>query len=275
MVTAYLLKKFKKKPLMGGVGRLLFFFPACAVYCFFSCHGKKTSTGTSSDTAVVVATSSWTAAYAQAAGAKNIIVLAPYDMAHPSEYELRPGDIPKLMDATVIVFAGYEVMTERLKKGLSLPADKLVQIDTDYSFESMEKSICKIAARLGTENISRENLSDIQREFDQARKTVEEKRMTNFPVIVHRFQSSFAREIGFVPKVIFGPSSPEASEIFTVSKTDAVIIIDNVHNPVGQSFKEVMPTARYFQLLNFPGRKGTVTLTDVIRYNVTQLVQEW
>ena len=274
MITAHLHQKLKNAPLLEEKERLLFYFLVCLISCIISCQGKKTSSETVEKGVSVVATSSWTAAYAQAAGAENIVVLAPFDMPHPSEYELRPDDIPKLMDATVIIYAGYEVMTERLKKGLDLSAEKLLQIDTDYSLESIEISMMKIAAKLGTENVARENLSDIRRVFEEGMKAIDDKGMAGLPVIVHRFQSSLVRDFGLVPNVIFGPGSPEASEIVTVSKKEIVFIIDNFHNPVGQPFKEVLQGAHYRQLMNFPGQKGTKSLTDVIRYNISQLTQE-
>jgi len=249
----------------------LFFY---AVSCFVACCGKKTTSDATANGVLVVTTSSWTAAYAHAAGAENVVVLAPFDMVHPSEYELRPGDIPQLMDATMIVFAGYEVMTERLKKGLNVPAEKLMQIVTDYSLESMEKSILMIAAQLGTESVARENISEIRRIFEEGKKDLDTQGMTGLPVVAHRFQSSFVRELGLVPVVLFGPASPEASEIIAVSKTDALMIIDNYHNPVGQPFNEVLPGARYKQLLNFPGQKGTTSLSDVVRYNILQLTEQ-
>ena len=240
-----------------------------------SCKEKKTSSGTSDTESepVVVATSSWTAAYAEAAGAKNIIILAPFEMEHPSEYELRPSDIPKLMNAKVIIYAGYEVMAERLKKGLDIPEEKLLLVSTDYLYETIEKSVLNIASKLGTENIARKNLADIRKVFDEGRIAVEEKSMSGQPVIVHRFQASLVKELGLVPVITFGPSAPEATEIANVSKTQASLITDNIHNPVGQPLKEVLPNARYEQLLNFPGLKGTKSLTDVIRYNVSLIVK--
>ena len=264
---------FKNTALLTGQGRLPYLLLACIVVCFFSCRGKNTSSETVTDGVVVVATSSWTAAFARAAGAEDVVVLAPFDMTHPSEYELRPSDIPKLIDASVIVFAGYEVMTARLKRGLSLPAEKLLQIDTDYSYASMERSIMEIAAKLGTESRARVNLSEIRRVMDAGKQTFEEKGMTGFPVVVHQFQSSLIRELGLVPKMIFGPASPEVSKIVAVSKTDAILIVDNFHNPVGQPFKDVLSRAHYCCLLNFPGQKGTVSLIDVIQYNISQLLE--
>jgi len=241
----------------------------CAFLLICSCGGRKTKTDV-----VVVATSSWTAAYAQAAGAENVVVLAPHTMAHPSEYELRPSDIPKLMEATVIVYAGYEVMTEQLTKGLDLPPEKLFPVITEYNYVSIAQSVMELATRLGTENIAHENLVEIQSAFEDGRETVKNKKWTGQKVVVHRFLTPFAQELGLVPVVIFGPGAPEAAEIVTVSKSSAFIIMDNRHNPVGLPFKEVMPYALYKQLLNFPGLLGTKTLSDVIRYNVSQIVSE-
>ena len=240
----------------------------CACLILHSCGGRKTNTG------AVVATSSWTAAYAQAAGAENVVVLAPYTMAHPSEYELRPSDIPILMEAKMIVYAGYEVMTDRLTKGLDLPPEKLIPVNTEYNYSSIAQSVMELAALLGTEDIARENLLEIKIAFEDGRKAVNAKRWTGQKVVAHRFLAPLAQELGLTPVVIFGPGEPEAADILSVSKSGVLIIMDNRHNPVGHPFREVLPYALYKQLLNFPGHLGTKSLSDVIRYNVAQLLLE-
>ena len=243
------------------------------VFLFVSCKGKSSSDSSDNGTeSVIIATSSWTAAYAEAAGAKDIIVLAPFEMEHPSEYELSPVDIAKLLNAKVIVYAGYEVMTDHLKKGLDIPQDKLLLVETDYSFEKIEKSVMSIAEVLGTESIARENLLEIRRVLDEGRKAIAERNLAETPIVVHWFQASIVRELGLSPVGIFGPASPEASEIVAISKMQTNLILDNSHNPVGQSIKEIFPKARYAQLLNFPGLNGTKSLTDVIQYNISLIV---
>ena len=248
-------------------------FCACAAGCFFSCRSKSTSSDSGKD-ALIVATSSWTAAYAQAAGAENIIVLAPVNMIHPSEYELRPSDIPKLMNASVIVYAGYEVMTERLKKGLDLSPDKMCLVKTEYDYETIEQSVMAIAVRLGTEDAARENLLEIRNAFDEGRKIIAEKYRLDIRIVAHRLHAPLIKTLGLAPIVFFGPAAPEASEIVAVSKTEALFILDNRHNPVGQPYREILPNALYKQLLNFPGHLGTKTISDVIRYNVAQLTSD-
>jgi hypothetical protein len=240
----------------------------CPALFLASCRGGRTSGDAAK---VVVATTGWTAACAEAAGAEKVVVLAPYGMEHPSEYELRPADIPVIMNAELIVYAGYEVMTERLKKGLDIPPEKLLLIHTDYRYADIEQSVMSIAEKLGTADVARENLRDIKRAFDDGRRLLQSKDMTGKPVMVHRFQSSVAAELGLNPRVLFGPSSPEAQEIAAASHEDVWMIIDNIHNPVGRPFREVLPGKAYVQLLNFPGREGTKNLADVVRYNILQI----
>ena len=244
------------------------FFPiVCACLFFYSCNIKMTEP-------VVVASSSWTAAYAQAAGAKNVVVLAPSTMMHPSEYELRPSDIPKLKGAKMVVYAGYEVMTERITTGLNLPPEKLIQVTTDYNYSSISKSVMELAALLETESIARENLLEIRSAFEAGRKAVKDRRLAGQNVVVHKFLEPLTIELGLVPIMVFGPGEPEALDILAVSKLNAAFIIDNRHNPVGLSLKQVLPSALYTQLLNFPGHLNTKSLSDVVRFNVKQLLSQ-
>ena len=221
----------------------------------------------------VVATNAWTAAFAEAAGAKNVTVLAPFQMQHPTEYELRPGDIPRVMKADLIVYAGYETMLDRMRKGLHIDESKMLQIDTRYDLPTLRKSIMKIAEKLGTAEQAEANLQQIETTITKAKETLKSDGLLNKPVLVHFFQQPLAKELGLKIAGVFGPAPPEALQIAEMAKTDAVLIIDNAHNPVGKPLQEVLPGAQLVSLLNFPGAHDTKTLMDVIRYNVEQLTQ--
>jgi hypothetical protein len=232
------------------------------------CHEKQ------NQTIEIVASNSWTAAFAEAAGAKNIIVLAPFEMEHPAEYELRPGDIANISKAKLIIYSGYENMVERLQKGLDIPEDKLLQIETNYHFETIEKSVLQISKRLGSEKIAIKNLQEIKQLLNESKNKIERKNLNKQPILVHYFQEPLASELGIKPIAIFGPAPLEAKAIVEFAKFDAVLILDNFHNPIGQPLKEVIPGSGYKLLLNFPGTKQTKTLLDVIRFNVDQIVGE-
>jgi len=221
----------------------------------------------------VVATNAWTAAFAEAAGAKNVTVLAPFKMQHPTEYELRPGDIPRVMKADLIIYAGYETMLDRMRKGLHVDESKMLQIDTRYDIPTIRKSIIKIAERLGTTEQAEANLKQIETVINQAKATLKQDGLLEKPVLVHFFQRPLAKELGLKIAGVFGPAPPEARQIADMAKTHAVLIIDNAHNEVGKPLQEVLPHAQRVSLLNFPGTHGTQTLMDVIRYNVEQLTQ--
>ncbi len=221
---------------------------------------------------MVVATNSWTAAFAKAAGARNIVVLAPFEMQHPSEYELRAVDIPVVVHARLIIFGGYETMVQRLQSGMDLKQEVLLKIDTDYSMVTIEKSVMEIAQRLGTEKEALQNIDSIRQTIAEAKAALEQSGMNFTPVLVNYFQQSIVRELGFEIAAVFGPAALEAGDIEKMSKPVSRLIVDNEHNPVGLPLSRTKPEVKYLQLLNFPGKHQTVTLQDVIRYNVRQLV---
>lgn len=219
----------------------------------------------------MIATNAWTAAYVLAAGVTNISVLAPYEMVHPSEYELRPGDIGKLAKTDLIVYAGYEVMVNQIKTGLAIPDDKLLLISTSYNFNEIATSVMLIAKKTGTEQTARKNIEEIRQLFEKGRSVVQEMGLDKEPALIHFFQKSFADEMGLNSINIFGPAPPEPKQILSLRNTGATLILDNAHNPVGGSLKETLRNADHILLLNFPGLYQTRTIADIIRYNIDQL----
>lgn len=219
----------------------------------------------------VVATNSWTGAFARAAGAKNIIILAPFEMEHPSEYELRAADISLIMHARVIIYAGYETMVKRLQTGMNLKKEVLLKIDTDYDMATIEKSVMEIAQFLGTEKIALQNLDSIRHSMREAKLQLDKSGVNSTPVLANFFQQSFAKEMGFEIAGVFGPGPLEAGDLNRMAKARSGLILDNEHNPVGMPLKAIKTDAAYKKLLNFPGMHHTVTLQDVIKYNIQQI----
>ncbi|HEY5509667.1 MAG TPA: hypothetical protein VIK10_01435 [Prolixibacteraceae bacterium] len=216
----------------------------------------------------VVATNSWTGAFARAAGAKNVIILAPFEMEHPSEYELRATDIPLIMNARLIIYAGYETMVKRLQSGMDLKKEVLLKIETDYSMATIERSVMEIAQRLGTEKVALQNLDSIRHLMIESRSQMDKSGINSTPVLVNFFQQSIAKEMGFEVAGVFGPAALEAGDLNRMAKARSGLILDNEHNPVGLPLKTVKTGTAYKKLLNFPGLHQTVTLLDVIKYNV-------
>lgn len=222
--------------------------------------------GSTEETAAVVATTSWTAAFASAAGAESVHVLAPYELRHPPEYELAPTDVQIVGEAAFVVFAGYERMVERLKDAVG-EGPELIQITTTYELDTIRSSVRSIAAAMGTEETAEQRITAIEEFYADWREEIAQAGLSESRVICHMFQAPLARELGLEVVGTFGPAPLEATQIRSLSETEVDFIIDNWHNDVGAPLTETMQDVPVVTFVNFPGHEGTRSLLDVLRYN--------
>ncbi|MGA2613203.1 MAG: zinc ABC transporter substrate-binding protein [Spirochaetia bacterium] len=212
----------------------------------------------------VVATNSWTAALAAAAGARDIVTLAPTGLRHPAEYELKPSDVAMLKGAKLIVTTGFEVMAKRLAEAAGSRRIRVLRIDADYSLETMRTSILAIADILGTQDQARDSIADLETFLSSWKQELRDDGLYGAPILVHVFQQPLMAELGFTIKGVFGPAPLEAAQIAKLSAEKVTYIVDNWHNEVAAPLRETLPDARYASLINFPGPDDTKTLLDVL-----------
>jgi zinc transport system substrate-binding protein len=212
----------------------------------------------------VVATNSWTAALATAAGATNVVTLAPSDLRHPAEYDLKPSDVLSLQGADLIVSTGFEVMARKLADAAGTQKIRTIQIAADYSLATMRASLTAIATVTGTLDVARKNMADIEAFIGGWKDELRAAKVFGAPILVHVFQQPLLAELGFTIKGVFGPSPLEAAEIMRLSAEKAVLVVDNWHNEVASPLAETVKGVRLVSLINFPGPAGTQTLLDVL-----------
>lgn len=220
------------------------------------------------DSMNVVVTSSWTGAYAMMAGAEAYELLAPSDMQHPTEYELQIEDIRKIRDADIIICGGYEVMMERIRSGLNIDPDKILQIKTDYNEDHIVQSVMNIANRIGTTEQAIENLKKLNKVYEESRTKISKAGLQDVPVIVQFFIRPLAEAFGMEVNGIFGPRQLEAFNIQEMMALEFDLILDNAHNPSAGPLAESKGNVPVAYLINFPGQGGTESLEDVINYNL-------
>ena len=204
----------------------------------------------------LVATTSWTAAFATAAGVADVVVLAPAALRHPAEYELKPSDVLAVEGADLIVSTGFEAMATKLAAAAGTHRIPLLQVDADYSLATMKKSILAIAAAAGTTPQAAENISAIESFMQSWKQELRSQGLLGTQAIVHVFQQPLMLELGFPVLGLFGPDPLEAPQIMKLSDTTATLIVDNWHNEVASPLRETLPHARYVSLINFPARTG-------------------
>jgi len=196
-------------------------------------------------------------------------------MQHPSEYELQIDDIIKLKEADLIICGGYETMMEKIRTGLKIDPDLILQIKTDYNLEHIQNSVRSIAERTGTFELARNNLKEVEQIIINSRDRIEKEGISEVPMLVQFFLRPLSEELHLNISAIFGPRQLEAFDIQELMKHDFEMVIDNAHNPSGQPLAESKDNAKIVYLMNFPGLNDTRSIADVIRKNVEMIISTY
>jgi len=249
---------FKKHP---------FFF-----FCFFpaiSCILLSTSMTQAVDKIIVVASTSWTGAIAEAAGADEVRILAPFELKHPPEYDYRPSDIARLRSARLLVYGGYEPFVNKLAYAAGLPREKMILMVTSNDPEHLKKQTRFLAGVMGTqkrqaawEKAFDKTLADIQKQAKII--NISRKR-----VLVQKHQIPFVKWLGFDVIGIFSTDELSPNKVMEYARMKPDLVIDNFHNPQGKPIAEIAK-CDYAALINFPSVRSR-TLIDLVKENAARL----
>ena len=214
----------------------------------------------------VIASTSWTAALARAAGASDVVTIAPLELRHPPEYEIKPSDLLAVKGAALVVYGGYERFAKRLAETAGGDGVRTLQVYTDNIPSVIKAESRKIAEALGTLTA----WEAWARSFDELTESLRSQVLAAYPArraVVQRYQKTAAEWMGFEVAGTFGPGEPSPAAVLDLVKLAPNLVIDNYHNPTGKPVAEAL-NVPYIELINFPGRAGTLSLEDVYRYNV-------
>lgn len=248
----------------------------CVFICFalhsFAFAGPKadTSAPAVSGEKPVIASTTWVAALAEAAGAKNVRVLAPAELRHPPEYELKPSDLALVSGADYVLYAGWERFAEKLTETAGSAGVRLVTVRAENDPTVLIDEAEKLAALFGTT----ERFEAWRRDFENLTGELKTKITAAWPdkrAVVQRMQTPFIRWLGFDISGEYGPAEPSPALILELSRLQPAMVIDNYHGPSGRPVAEAAKVP-YAELINFPGKDGTKTLEDVFRYNAGILI---
>lgn len=222
----------------------------------------------------VVASTSWSAAFADIAGADEVESISPVNLRHPPEYEITVSDVQKISDSEVFIFAGFERMMKTLgtkvaNKGVS------VQVTLDNSLATVKESTLKIAQALGTEDIQKVRFAEYEKLVKDGQKKALKKKLNKKKVLCNKNQTYLAKELGLEIAGIFGPGPVTAEELLEAKKAGYDLIIDNIHNPTGKPVTEVLPKAKYIVWRNFPTAVEHDALKKVVADNIELLLKEF
>ncbi len=206
----------------------------------------------------VVASTSWTAAFARAAGAKDITTIAPLELRHPPEYEIKPSDLLAVSGARFLVHSGYERFAKRLAETAGNEGLAIAQVYTDNIPDTFKAESRKLAVAFGTLPA----WESWALSFDALIFGMKTRIGAAFPdrrVAVHKYLKTYAEWLGFEVVATFGPGEPSPSQLLEIVKAKPALVIDNYHNPSAKAITEAL-SVPLVTLINFPlpGGKGTI-----------------
>lgn len=226
---------------------------------------------TNPNSSPVIASTSWTAAFADIAGADDVDIIAPASLRHPPEYEITVGDIQKITESKYFVYAGFERMMKTL--GDSVGEAEMIKITCDNSIKTVSSETRKIAEILGTQDICEKRLAEYTSCIEKAKAKLEKEGLAGAKVLCNKNQIYLAKDLGLEVAAVFGPGPVTSDQIADAKAGNYAFIIDNVHNPVGSPLAEVAPSAKYIIWRNFPEAVERNALLNVVKNNINMITE--
>lgn len=246
--------------------------PALCNLCFFlTILGflLSTSPTNAEDKIIVVASTSWTGAIAEAAGADEVRILAPFELKHPPEYDYRPSDIAQLHSARLLVYGGYESFVKKLAIAVGFPQERLIAVLTTNDPDNLKKQ-----ARLLSEIMETQKREAAwEKAFDRAlagiQKQAKENKISQKRVLVQKHQLPLVKWLGFDVIGVFNADELSPNKVMEYAMMKPDMVIDNFHNPQGKPIAEIAK-CDYVALINFPSANAR-TLIELLKENARRL----
>lgn len=219
----------------------------------------------------IVASTSWTAAFADLAGVDSVTSIAPATLQHPPEYEITVSDIQTINNSTIFIYAGFERMMKTI--GNAVGNTQMVKITCDNSIDTVTKSTQLIADITGTQKQRNIRLAKYIATINDAANQIKKLNLQDVNILCNKNQIYLAKDLGFTNITIFGPGPVTSEQIANANKTHYEFIIDNIHNPVGSPLLEVSPSSKYVIWRNFPEAIERDALLHVIQSNINSLLK--
>lgn len=219
-----------------------------------------TQTGNSSGPKIVASTS-WVGAFAKAAGATDIAVIASANLQHPPDYDPKPSDLAKVAKADYVLFSEFDGFAAKIKDAAGGRAT-LVPVKLENSAAVIKTEVLRLAAMFGTTAVAGDWLSTFDKQQADLAAGVKAKVKGVSPTAVsHAFMAYWASFAGLTLVGTFGPEPVTPSRLADLTNMKPAIILANAHLPGTPE----IAGAKKVDLINFPG--GDLDLLSVFRTN--------
>ncbi|MEV7471822.1 zinc ABC transporter substrate-binding protein [Streptomyces kronopolitis] len=202
---------------------------------------------------VVVATSSWEAALAKAAGAKNVRSLVPPSVRHAPDYDLKPSDLAAVADADYVLYASFEPFAGRIKEAVGSKA-KLIEINLDNAPDTAKGQVTKLGRKFGTEQAAASWNATFTARWDSLSRQVKASRPAGKPPVVaaQKFTTWAADLAGARVVGTYGPEAVTPDQLSSLTAKKPAYVLENENMSTGT----VLPGsgAEQLNIANYPGK---------------------
>lgn len=219
----------------------------------------------------IVASTSWVGAFAKAAGATDITVIAPSTVQHPPDYDPKPSDLVSIAKADYIMIAGYEGFAKRMQEAVGGDAKKIITVNTENSPEAIRKEVTRLAELLKTQDKAKVWLDNFDKEYAKLSDALKAKASAAKPTIVSQvFVTPWLMFSGLQSAGCYGPAALTPAQLKTLADTKPTIVFENAHMGGGDPVAEATK-AKKVMLINFPS--DNLELLDVFKTNSQRIVE--
>lgn len=217
----------------------------------------------------VVASTSWVAAFALAAGIDDVSIVAPIDLQHPPDYDPKPSDLAAIADADFVLVAGFEGFAERMADAVDGDAE-LITLQVDNTPSNIREQVQLLADTFGTEDRAQAWIDGFDARVAELEADLSEARGDRtVTAVAHTFMAYWTDLAGIEVVGTWGPQPASPGELAEFTSADPDLILLNAHVPAGGAFDDL--SALGVEIRNFPD--DSLDLIEVFEANAAALAE--
>ena len=222
------------------------------------------STGATGDP-VVVASTSWAGAFATAAGARNVTLVAPASVPHAPDYDPKPSDLAKIATADYVLYAPFDSFAPRLKEAAGGQA-KTVELNLENTPATIHAEVTRLGQLFGTSTQATQWLASFDRRYAELSTQTKAAMPQPAPNAVAQVFMAYWGEFAGLPVTgTFGPEPVTPGKLAELTALHPGVVLANAHLPDNPA----ITGASTVELINYPGTD--LNLLEVFEENSRRL----
>ena len=199
----------------------------------------------------VVATTSWEAGFAKAAGATDVTVIVPKSVLHAPDYDPKPSDLKAVADADYVLYAPFESFAPKITDAAGSKAKK-VEVALDNSRDKVKAEVTRLGELFGTQAAAKKWIEGFDAEYTKLSGEVKAKWPGGQqPKVVAQMFVGYAADLAGAELLgVYGPEPVTASQVAELRNKAPQFVFENSHMSTGTVLPDA--NAKQVDLVNYP-----------------------